>query len=98
VSNSFKARDRIAVAAFHQAQIEAILAQIHMPASSPLSVIAVELLPGDTIFEPKNIAPAQSSEPISPVLPRAAALATPPAFPFGRILRVAPLQPVAPFC
>lgn len=98
VSNSFNARDRIAVAAFHQAQIEAILAQIHMPASSALSVIAVELLPGGTIFEPGNNAPAQSRRPTSSIQTGATAVVTPPAFPFGRILRVAPLRPVAPFC
>ena len=103
VSNSFKARDRIAVAAFHQAQIEAILRQIHLPASSPLSVVAVELLPGGTIFEPGNFdALAASSVPRSMSAPAGttarAVVKTPPAFPFGRILRVAPLQPVAPFC
>jgi hypothetical protein len=99
VNNAFKVRDRIAVAAFHQAQIEAILAQIHLPASSPLSVIAVELLPGGTLFEPGNDkAPARSPVPTSSDRTRAIPVATPPAFPFGRILRVAPLQPVAPVC
>jgi hypothetical protein len=103
VSNSRKARDRIAVAAFHQAQIEAILTQIHLPASSPLSVVAVELLPGGTIFEPGNVNSSAASSALrstsAPTGTTASAIVeTPPAFPFGRILRVAPLQPVAPFC
>lgn len=42
------ALDRLAVAAFHQAQIEAILASVHLPRDLPLSVIAVEFLPGGT--------------------------------------------------
>jgi hypothetical protein len=48
IKNSVTSRDRIAVAAFHQAQIEAILVQIHLPKTSPLSIIAVELLSGGT--------------------------------------------------
>jgi hypothetical protein len=98
VKNAFKARDRIALAAFHQAQIEAILAQARLPAASSLSVIAVELLPGGTIFEPRNpnaLAPAPA-----PASAEAATRAAEPqtAFPFGRILRVAPLAPVARVC
>jgi hypothetical protein len=66
VKNATKARDRITLAAFHQAQIEAILAQARLPANSSLSVIAVELLPGGTIFEPKNPnALAAASTPVS---------------------------------
>jgi hypothetical protein len=96
VKNSAKARDRIAVAAFHQAQIEAILAQIHLPASSSLSVIAVELLPGGTIFEAN---PIELPTPTPTLTGRATgAVVTHPEFPFGRILRIAPLEPVAPFC
>jgi hypothetical protein len=89
VANSLKARNRIAVAAFHQAWIEAILASIHLPASSSLSVIAVELLPGGT----GSLGGNQPGGP--PPAPAATANA---GFPFSRILRASPLTPVAPFC
>src|SRR5262249_29775755 len=46
--NSLRSFNRPAVASFHQAQVESILASIHLPATSSLSVIAVELLPGGT--------------------------------------------------
>jgi hypothetical protein len=89
VANSLKARNRIAVAAFHQAWIEAILASIHLPATSSLSVIAVELLPGGT----GSLGGNQPGGP--PPAPAATANA---GFPFSRILRASPLTPVAPFC
>jgi hypothetical protein len=87
--NSLKSLNRTAVAAFHQAQVESILASIHLPASSSLSIIAVELLPGGTrndIGSPLGVA-------TSAVAPRGKVN-----FPFGRILRASPLEPVAPFC
>jgi hypothetical protein len=114
-------QDRLAVAVFHQAQIEAILASVHLPSNLPLSMIAVEFLPGGTGDE-VGTAP---TPPLSPVhietklaTPAAAASAAtvpsgkgtvlmdtapPPEapvvdFPFGRILRVSPLTPIAPFC
>jgi hypothetical protein len=89
VRNSLKSLNRTAVAAFHQAQVESILASIHLPASSSLSIIAVELLPGGTrndIGSPLGVA-------TSAVPPRGNV-----SFPFGRILRASPLEPVAPFC
>jgi hypothetical protein len=88
VANSLRALNRTSVATFHQAQIEAILASIHLPASSPLSVIAVEMLPGGT---------GSDGNPFGGAAPTAAATAV-LGFPFGRILRASPLDPVAPFC
>jgi hypothetical protein len=87
--NSLGSFNRTAVAAFHQAQVESILASVHLPAASSLSVIAVELLPGGTgsdIQAPAGAAPA------------AVAPGRNASFPFGRILRASPLEPVAPFC
>jgi hypothetical protein len=78
VKNASTSGDRIAVAAFHQAQIEAILALIHLPASSSLSMIAVELLPGGSIFEAAGFA-AESVFPFGRIL-RASPLA--PVAPF----------------
>jgi hypothetical protein len=89
VASALKTPNRTAVAAFHQAQVEAILASIHLPASSSLSVIAVEMLPGGTsrvIRDNAGIAAAA-------VAPRGDV-----SFPFGRILRASPLAPIAPFC
>jgi hypothetical protein len=115
--------DRLAVAAFHQAQIEAILASVHLPRDLPLSVIAVEFLPGGTGSEvgPPPAPPPvkiQTHAPMKVAAPAGAqtaataatpapsvdtvdmAIAGPPIvnFPFGRILRVSPLTPIAPFC
>jgi hypothetical protein len=92
VKNSFTSHDRIAAAAFHQGQIEAILTQIHLSITSSLSVIAVELLPAGTVFEP------ESSNAAAPARAPAAVQVELPVFPFGRILRASPLAPVAPFC
>jgi hypothetical protein len=88
-TNSFKSLNRTAVAAFHQAQVESILASVHLPASSSLSVIAVELLPGGTANNIGNLAGVA----MAAVVPRGNM-----SFPFGRILRASPLEPVAPFC
>ena len=119
-----KGPDRLAVAVFHQAQIEAILDSVHLPSSLPLSIIAVEFLPGGTGAEvgtPPAAEPAPVKIPVTIPTPAAAqgaaitqSAATPPAavgtvdmaiaeppivnFPFGRILRVSPLTPIAPFC
>jgi hypothetical protein len=79
VKNASTSGDRIAVAAFHQAQIEAILALIHLPASSSLSMIAVELLPGGPIFEAAAFVPGESVFPFGRIL-RASPLA--PVAPF----------------
>jgi hypothetical protein len=87
--NSLTSLNRTAVAAFHQAQVESILASIHLPASSSLSIIAVELLPGGTrndIGNPLGVATS------------AVASSGNARFPFGRILRTSPLEPVAPVC
>ena len=115
-----KGPDRLAVAVLHQAQIEAILDSVHLPNSLPLSVIAVEFLPGGTGAE-VGTAPTTPPAPVKVAAPAAAqttattpsaaapaaavdtmdmAIAGPPIvnFPFGRILRVSPLTPIAPFC
>lgn len=89
VASAQKAPNRTAVAAFHQAEIEAILASIHLPASSSLSVIAVEMLPGGTSRVFRDNAELAAA----PVAPAGNA-----SFPFGRILRASPLAPIAPFC
>jgi hypothetical protein len=39
---------------FHQAEVETLLEAIHLPQRSPLSVLAVELLPAGTVNEPKG--------------------------------------------
>ena len=93
IQGAASARDRIAVAAFHQAQVEAILAAVHLPASSSLSVIAVELLPGGTGTDVGVQAPA-----LILVTTTATVATVNPGFPFSRILRASPLVPVAPFC
>jgi hypothetical protein len=111
VANSLKSRDRTSVAVFHQAQVEAILASIHLPADSSLSVIAVELLPGGTgneVGQPGAalLAAAPAANATSGANTAAAtgvatlAVAAPPhpVFPFSRILRASPLSPIAPFC
>jgi hypothetical protein len=90
--NSFRSLNRTAVATFHQAQVNSILASLHLPADAALSVIAVELLPGGTGSEIFNTPPA-AADTAAAVAPRGT-----PTFPFGRILRASPLEPVAPFC
>ena len=89
VASSLKTPNRTAVAAFHQAQVEAILTSIHLPASSSLSVIAVEMLPGGTSRVLRDNAE---------IPPAAVAPSGDVSFPFGRILRASPLAPIAPFC
>ncbi len=92
VASAQKAPNRTAVAAFHQAQVEAILASIHLPANSSLSVIAVEMLPGGTgrVFRDNAEIAAAAAAPVPPQGDAS--------FPFGRILRASPLAPIAPFC
>ena len=93
IQGAAAARDRIAIAVFHQAQIEAMLAAVHLPASSPLSLIAVELLPGGTGTDVGN--PLAGSTLLTAA---ATTVAVNTGFPFSRILRASPLVPVAPFC
>ena len=104
-TNSLKTFNRTAVAAFHQAQIESILAAIHLPATASLSVIAVELLPGGTGSDFGTAGRAE--RPRSPHArshdrsrPQGAAGVAPPragAFPFGHPARLA-ARAMAPFC
>lgn len=93
IADVITARDRIAIAVFHQAQIEAMLAAVHLPASASLSLIAVELLPGGTGADVGN--PLAGS---TVVTTAATTAAVNTGFPFSRILRASPLVPVAPFC
>ncbi len=91
IKNSIFGRDRIAVAAFHQGQLDAILTSLHLPKDLPISMIAVEFLPGGTGTEVGTVLGTKAF--------KAAAVAeTQIDFPFGRILRASPLSPVAPFC
>jgi len=94
--NSLRSFNRTAVAAFHQAQIDSVLASVHLPPDSPLSIIAVELLPGGTGTDVGINAPGLPAA--APAPDAVAAPAGNGSFPFGRILRASPLQPVAPFC
>ncbi|KJC60082.1 hypothetical protein UP10_15575 [Bradyrhizobium sp. LTSPM299] len=91
VASSLKSKtpNRTAVVAFHQAQIEAILASVHLPTSSSLSIIAVEMLPGGTSSVTQDFAGVATDT----IAARGNA-----SFPFGRILRASPLAPIAPFC
>ncbi|MFC5865090.1 hypothetical protein ACFPT7_22475 [Acidicapsa dinghuensis] len=72
IINSLNSTNRIALAAFHQAQIEAILTAIHLPTDSALSVIAVELLPGGTGSDVGNPAGAVVAN-VSAAVPHLAA-------------------------
>jgi hypothetical protein len=93
VKNAATGRDRISVAAFHQSQVEAILSEVHLPASAPLSMIAVEMLRAGTGQQ----VGAAGSVPMAP--PRPTDGNQPVVnYPFGRILRVSPLATVAAFC
>jgi hypothetical protein len=81
-------RDRLGYAVFHQAEVKTLLEAIHLPESSPLSALAVELLPAGTVSEP-----GQEGGQLDAL--EAARL---PGFPFGRILRTSPLTPIEPYC
>jgi hypothetical protein len=105
VKNAVTGRDRISVAAFHQSQIDAVLSQVHLPQGSPLSMIAVEMLPAGTgSTEVGTPPPGTVAAPTPPTT--TTPVASGPAggnqpvlnYPFGRILRVSPLTPIAPFC
>jgi hypothetical protein len=83
-------RDRIGVAVFTQAELSTLLKAVHLPGSTPLSILAVELLPGGTTT---SVSDAGRSDVAS------ARVGTSAIFPFGRrILRASPLTPVSPFC
>jgi hypothetical protein len=90
-------RDRTAIAVFTQAEMATLLKSIHLPDSTPLSVLAVELLPGGTGSDvgdpaaPAGLAAGKATT-VTPASYQAAV------FPFGRILRASPLTPVGPLC
>jgi hypothetical protein len=89
-------RDRIAIAVFTQTELATLLEAIHLPDSTPLSILAVELLPGGTGTDVGQ--PPALDQPQAAVLPTAAANVQAPTFPFGRILRASPLTPIGPLC
>ena len=82
-------RDRLGYAVFHQAEADTLLEAIHLPQSSPLSVLAVELLPAGTVNEPKGEGGRFDT------LDAAVRVL---GFPFERILRTSPLTPIEPYC
>jgi hypothetical protein len=84
-------RDRIGLALFHQAELEALLAEIHLPGSAPLSLLAVELLPAGTVDE-------LHPEPEVELHAATTSGSRDGTFPFGRILRTSPLTPIEPYC
>ncbi|HEY2301901.1 MAG TPA: hypothetical protein VGH66_08405 [Acidimicrobiales bacterium] len=89
-------RDRTALAVFTQTEIATLLKAIHLPDSTPLSVLAVELLPGGTgsdVGSPQTAAGATVA-----LSANIASTNTAATFPFGRILRASPLTPVGPLC
>jgi hypothetical protein len=94
-------RDRIGYALFHQAEVDTILQTLHLSASSPLSILAVELLPGGTgteVSQPGNVAGAQLAPDINPAATAVGSRSGGGVFPFGRIMRSSPLTPVAGVC
>jgi hypothetical protein len=94
-------RDRIGYALFHQAEVDTILQSLHLSASSPLSILAVELLPGGTgteVSQPGNVGGAQPALDINPAATAVGSRSGGGVFPFGRIMRSSPLTPVAGVC
>ncbi|MBV8066514.1 MAG: hypothetical protein JO113_00955, partial [Candidatus Eremiobacteraeota bacterium] len=93
-------RDRIGFAVFTQTEVDTILTALRLPPSSPLSILAVELLPGGTGSEVGQ--PAGTQQPAAaPAGPATAAAVTTTrggVFPFGRIMRASPLTPIEAVC
>jgi hypothetical protein len=86
-------RDRIGYAVFTQAEVDTILHALHLSAASPLSILAVELLPAGTgteVGQPPGALEARTLD--------VAAAQRGGVFPFGRILRTSPLTPIAAVC
>jgi len=89
-------RDRIGRAFFITAEVEQSLRLLGLPTNSPLSVLAVELLPGGTDNDlPKDskLRPAAAPGPGDPLGSDLAPNGRP-----QRILRVSPLVPIVPIC
>ena len=95
-------RDRIGIAVFTQAELTTLLQAVHLPESTPLSVLAVELLPPGTGTEVGHTDANQNLTATFAATTTAAAVAGTvnhnAVFPFGRILRASPLTPVGPLC
>jgi hypothetical protein len=86
-------RDRIGFAVFTQAEVETILQALHLSTASPLSILAVELLPAGTGTEVGPPPGALEARTLA-----VAATQRGGVFPFGRILRSSPLTPIAAVC
>ncbi|MCA1581627.1 MAG: hypothetical protein LC796_09615 [Acidobacteria bacterium] len=107
-------RDVTGVAQFQEKEIEQRLAELALPIDSPLSVVAVELLPGDHLIQGSvELGDRQLFYTVDlPDIPAGGAAGYlagygPPSDPLGaelggmgsrRILRCSPLTPVAPAC
>jgi hypothetical protein len=91
-------RDRIGFAVFHQAEVDTILKELHLSAASPLSVLAVELLPGGTGTEVSPPVQLPGTIPTTSGATTASTIRQSEVFPFGRILRSSPLTPVEAVC
>ncbi|MEA2156147.1 MAG: hypothetical protein QOE11_2287, partial [Solirubrobacteraceae bacterium] len=86
-------RDRIGVAIFQQAEIERYLRDLHLPAASPLSVLAAELLPAGTGADRVGHMAGYRHLDVAEM-----AVPADPGFPFGRVMRTSPLTPIQPIC
>lgn len=86
-------RARAGITVFSQAQLLTLLNAIHLPATTPLSVLGVESLPRGTQASltrgdrPNSLPEMNVSQTLGDV-----------AFSFDRILRASPLTPIAPLC
>ncbi len=100
-SDNFRAlnitgRDRVGYAVFATAEVEQLLSLLGLPPSSPLSLVAVELLPGGTGDDVPTKVAAPPPETPAVADPLGTEL-TPGGRP-QRILRVSSLVPVAALC
>ena len=90
-------RDRMGYSVFATADIEQLLRLLGLPPNSPLSVLAVELLPGgvgkDVAHTPGLVPPPAPHPPADPLGSELGPDGRP-----QRILRVSPLVPVATIC
>ncbi|HUR75810.1 MAG TPA: hypothetical protein VMZ00_16125, partial [Sporichthya sp.] len=91
-----RSRDRTGFALFRSGELRERMSALNLPATAPLSILAVELLPSGTGIkvglDPHN--------PEASPLVRAGAQSSgdESSFPFGRIMRVSTLSPVLPVC
>jgi hypothetical protein len=88
-------RDRTGYAILRTDDVAEVLESLHLPARAPLSALAIELLPPGTGTK-VGFDRARPEE--SPLLARVVDDRDERPFPFGRVMRVSPLTPVAPVC